>query len=166
MVALVHFHRRNLRRTCPLQARVFAKAVHAETSTQFGWIRGSINLSLIEIAQMEAWGSPMLGAVHRGVNYDPVSLCGLVALPRQSLTCGSGVFHFKTAILLRSRSNRAKVRGYRAPKWFITTSTARTPPTPTQPHPSFSGLFAYTISLFGTHTATYSLKHISWVVTG
>lgn len=161
MVALMHFHRRNLCRTCPLQTRVFAKVVHAETSTQFWWIRGSINLSLIEKAQMEAWGSPMLGAVHRGVNYDPVSLCGLVALPRQSLTCGSGVFHFKTAILLRSRSNRAKVRGYRAPKWFITTSTARTPPPPPLLWP-----FAYTISMFGTHTATYSLKHISWIVTG
>lgn len=72
------------------------KAVYAETSTQFG----SINLSLIEIVQMEAWGSPMLGAVQRGVNYDPLSLCGLVALPRQSLTCSSGVFHFKTTILL------------------------------------------------------------------
>ena len=164
MVALVHFHHRNLCRTCPLQTRVFAKVVQAETSTQFGWIRGSINLSLIEIAQMEACGSPMLGAVHRGVNYDPVSLCGLVALPRQSLTCGSGVFHFKTAILLRSRSNRAKVRGYRAPKWFITTSTARTPPTPSPPLLLWP--FAYTISPFGTHTATYSLKHISWIVTG
>lgn len=109
------------------------KAVYAETSTQFGWIRGSINLSLIEIAQMEARGSPMLGAVHRGVNYDPVSLCGLVALPRQSLTCSSGVFHFKTTILLRSRSNRAKVRGYCATKWFITTSTARTLPPPPLP---------------------------------
>lgn len=104
------------------------KVVYAETSSQFGWIRGSINLSLIEIAQMEAWGSPMLGAVHWGVNYDPVSLCGLVALPCQSLTCSSGVFHFKTTISLRSRSNRAKVRGYCATKWFITTSTASIPP--------------------------------------
>lgn len=127
MVALVRFRHRKLWRVCLLKAQSVCTAVYAETSTQFGWIRGSINLSLIEIVQMEAWGSLMLGVVHRGVNYDPVSLCGLVALPCQSLTCSSGVFHFKTTILLRSRSNRAKVSGYCATKWFI---TARTPPSP------------------------------------
>lgn len=101
-----------------------------QTSSQFGWIRGSINLSLIEIVQMEAWGSLMLGAVHWGVNYDPASLCGLVALLCQCLTCSSGVFHFKTTVLLWSRSNRVKVSGYCASKWFITMSTVRTPPSP------------------------------------
>ena len=149
LVALVHFFYRNLRRVCLPEDPFICNTVYAEKDTQFVWIRGSINLSLIEIVQMEAWGSPMLGAVHWGVNYGPVSLCGLVALPRQSLTCSSGVFHFKSTILLWSRSNRSKVRGYCATKWFIMTSTARTASTPFY-------AFAYTISLF-THTWPHTL---------
>lgn len=81
MVALVRFHHRNLGQNLSAKDMCIFTAVLAETSSQFGGRRGSINLSLIEIVQMEAWGSSMLGAVHRGVNYDPVSLCGLVALP-------------------------------------------------------------------------------------
>ena len=157
MVAWVHVHHRNLCRVWLLSTSVFIKQP-TQTLSQFGGRRGSINLSLIEIVQMEAWGSPMLVAVHRGVNYDPVSLCGLVALPCQSLTCSPGFFHFKTTILQWSRSNRAKVKGYCATKWFITTSTARTPSYPSFP-PVAQSLFA--------HAWPHTLQHTSlWLWQG
>ena len=135
----------------------FCKRIYEETSSQWGWMKeGPINLSLIEIVQMEAGGSPMLGAVQQDVNYSPASLCGSVALSCQSLTCSSGVFHFKTSILLRSRSNRTQGRGYCESQWFITTSTASI----LFLFFSHSPLFFLFLPLSLTHTFTLLLSHM------
>lgn len=155
----MYSHRRNLQRICLLRTCVFIKCSLCR-DILLVCMKKRLHQSVTDWDSTDGgFGAPRCsGAVHWCVNYDPVSLCGLVALPRQSLTCSPGVFHFKTTILLRSRSNRAKVRGYCAARGFIVASTAAAPLPPSL----VLGLLIQTPCFTHTHTHPYHTSLWLW----